>query len=130
MRPPEKGFTGDVDVAGYFRRELPSRLAGGTVRFGPGARTPWKTNPCGQTLVVISGVGRMQCEGQAVVEIRAGDVIWCPPGRRHWEGAAPHGEMTYVAMHEIENGSGVVFGESVTDAEYAHGPGPAALLDA
>lgn len=111
---PETTFTGDVRISGYFRRETPSRLLGAAASFAPGARTPWKTNPAGQTLIVTSGAGLAQCEGEPVVEIRAGDLIWCPPGERHWEGATPDQPMTYIAIHEV----GVEFGEPVTDEQY------------
>lgn len=116
-RPPEDTFTGDVLISGYFRRDAPSRLAGATVTFAPGSRTPWKVNPLGQTLVVTSGVGLAQCEGEQVAEIRAGDTVWCPPGKRHWEGAAPDQAMTYVAMHE----GTVEFRDRVSDEEYRAG---------
>lgn len=117
-RPPEATFTGDVQISGYFQRESPSRLTGAVVTFSPSARTPWKVNPVGQTLIVTSGAGWAQSEGEAIVEIRAGDMIWFPPGRKHWEGATPSQAMTYVAIQE----GGVEFGESVTDAEYGKGP--------
>lgn len=115
--PPEHSFTGQIAIRGYFRREAPSRLSGATVAFAPGSRTPWKMNPLGQTLIVTSGVGWAQGEGGDIVEIRAGDVIWFPPGQRHWEGATLDQAMTYVALHE----GGVDFGERVTDAEYRQG---------
>ena len=121
-KAPERSFTGDVTIGGYFRREAPSRLAGATATFAPGSRTPWKVNPLGQTLIVTSGVGWEQSEGEEVVEVRAGDVIWCPPGQRHWEGATPDGAMTYVAVQEEADGRGVEFGARVTDEEYRKGP--------
>ena len=120
-RAPESTFTGDVLIGGYFSRQAPSRLSGATATFPPGARTPWKVNPVGQTVIVTSGVGWAQCEGEEIVEIRAGDTIWFPPGQRHWEGATPDREMTYVAIQE----GGVGFGTKVTDEEYREGP-PAA----
>ena len=116
--PPEATFTGDVRISGYFQRESPSRLSGATVTFAPGARTPWKVNPAGQTVVVTGGVGWAQVEGEAIIEIRTGDVIWFPPGQSHWEGATPDHVMTYVAVQE----GGVQFRESVTDEEYRSGP--------
>ena len=116
---PETAFTGDVRIGGYFRREAPSRLAGATVHFAPGARTPWKRNPMGQTLVILSGSGQVQTEGRDVVEVRAGDVVWCPPGERHWEGASPYELMCYFAFQEEVAGERVVFGDAVTDDEYA-----------
>lgn len=122
IRAPEEGFTGDVYISDYFSREAPSQLIGATVTFKPGARTPWKTNPLGQTLIVTSGIGWAQSEGEAIVEIRVGDIIWCPPGRRHWEGATPDNAMTCLIIHEAENGSAVAFGDKVTDEEYREGP--------
>lgn len=120
-RAPEATFTGDVHISGYFHREAPSQLLGAAASFPPGARTPWKVNPLGQTLIVTSGVGWAQCEGEEIVEIRPGDMIWCPPGQRHWEGATPDDAMTYIAIHE----QGVGFGEGVTDEEYLPGPSAA-----
>lgn len=117
-RAPESTFTGDVRIGDYFRREAPSRLAGATVTFAPGSRTPWKVNPLGQTLIVTSGVGWAQSAGRQTVEVRAGDLIWCPPGERHWEGATPDQAMTYVAVQEEADGRGVEFGTKVTDEEY------------
>jgi len=117
-RAPEATFTGDVQISGYFRREAPSRLAGAVATFAPGARTPWKVNPLGQTLVVTSGAGWAQVEGEDVIDVGPGDVIWCPPGQRHWEGATPDQAMSYVAVHE----QSVEFGERVTDEEYRQGP--------
>ncbi len=124
-RAPESTFTGDVQIGGYFRRAAPSRLAGATVTFAPGSRTPWKVNPVGQTLVVTSGVGWAQAEGEPIVEIRVGDLVWCPPGQRHWEGATPDQAMTYVAVQEEGGAGGVQFLARVTDEQYQAGP-PAA----
>jgi quercetin dioxygenase-like cupin family protein len=118
-RPPEAGFTGDVGIGGYFKRESPSRLAGATVHFEPGARTPWKINPMGQTLVILSGTGWVQAEGRPVEEVYAGDVIWCPPGERHWEAATPDTAMRYFACQEEHSGQMVLFGDAVSDEEYA-----------
>lgn len=117
-RAPESTFTGDVQISGYFHRGAPSQLLGAAASFPPGARTPWKVNPLGQTLIVTSGVGWAQCEGEEIVEIRAGDMVWCPPEQRHWEGATPEEAMTYIALHE----RGVGFGERVTDEQYLEGP--------
>ena len=119
--PPESTFTGDVRIGGFFRRDDPSRLAGAIVDFAPGARTPWKVNPIGQTLVVLSGTGLVQAEGQPIVEVSAGDVIWCPPGERHWEGAKPDDTMRYVALQEEEDGRTVSFLEAVGKDDYAAG---------
>lgn len=119
---PEPTFTGDIIIGGYFRRDPPSHLAGATVAFAPGARTPWKVNPLGQTLVVTNGVGWAQIEGEDTAEIRAGDLVWFPPGVRHWEGATPIRAMSYVALQETDGGTGVEFGRKVSDDEYSLGP--------
>lgn len=121
-RAPESTFAGDVQIGGYFRRAAPSRLVGASASFAPGSRTPWKVNPVGQTLVVTSGTGWAQIEGEEVVEIHAGDFIWCPPGQPHWEGATPTEAMAYVALQEEGGGGGVQFRTRVTDAEYLAGP--------
>ncbi len=114
---PERSFTGEVLLSGYFQRSAPSRLSGATVICSPGSRTPWKVNANGQTLIVVDGVGWAHREGGQIVEMRAGDLVWCPPGERHWDGATPDEAVTYVALHE-----GVVqFLDAVTDAEYLTG---------
>lgn len=81
-------------------------------------------NPVGQTLIVTSGVGWVQGEGEEIVEVRAGDNIWCPSGQRHWEGATPNTAMTYVVVQEEPDGSAVEFGEKVSDDEYRKGSSP------
>ena len=122
-KAPETNFTGDVYISDYFECTAPSRLVSATVIFTPGARTPWKLNPLGQTLIVTSGIGWAQCEGEEILEIRAGDIVRFPAGHRHWDGATPNHAMTYIAIHEAENGRPVEFGERVTDEEYHKGPG-------
>ena len=118
---PENTFTDDVCIGGYFRRQAPSQLAGAIVTFPSGSRTPWKVNPLGQTLIVTNGVGWAQAEGEQIVEIRTGDLIWFPPGQQHWEGATPDHEMTYIAIQE-EAGRTVEFREKVSDEQYRQGP--------
>lgn len=120
-KAPEQNFTGDVHISDYIERPAPSRLVSATVTFAPGARTPWKVNPLGQTLFVTSGVGWAQGEGEEIAEIRAGDIVWCPPGQRHWDGATPEQAMTYIAVHEAQDGRAVEFREKVTDEEYHKG---------
>ena len=94
---PTKGspdyFIGSVSVDQRFQRTDPARVGGGIVTFEPGARTAWHTHPLGQTLIVTSGTGWVQREGGPVEEIRPGDVVWIPPGVRHWHGATrDHGD--------------------------------------
>src|SRR5881296_554415 len=77
----------------------------------------WHTHPLGQTLIVTAGCGRVQREGGPIEEIRPGDVVWFPPGEKHWHGAAPATAMTHVAIQEQLNGKAVDWMEKVTDEE-------------
>ena len=88
------------------------------VSFEPGARTNWHHHPLGQTLYVISGVGRVQTKGGPVKEIRPGDTVWIPPGEKHWHGASPTNSMCHIAMQEALDGVYSTWLEPVTDAEY------------
>ena len=119
---PAEFFTGEVRLDILNTAPEPSRVACASVTFQPGARTAWHTHPLGQTLIVTSGVGWTQCEGGPTAEIRAGDVIWCPPGHRHWHGASPTSAMTHIAIQEALDGKFVVWMEHVTDADYLVGP--------
>jgi quercetin dioxygenase-like cupin family protein len=119
---PAEYFTGAVRIDTPFRAAEPARTGGAIVTFEPGARTAWHTHPLGQILIVTSGVGWTQCEGEAVYEIRAGDVIYCPPGHRHWHGATPTTSMTHVAIAEMLDGRAVDWMEHVTDEQYLAGP--------
>jgi quercetin dioxygenase-like cupin family protein len=117
-RAPSESFTGTVLQDPIITPQAPARLAANRVAFEPGARTAWHTHPLGQTLYVIFGVGRVQAKGGPIREIRAGDVVWIPPGERHWHGAAPTNGMVHVAMQESLDGNHVTWMEHVTDAEY------------
>ena len=121
IKGPENRFTGSVRIDSAFQRSEPSRVAGAIVTFEPGARTAWHTHPLGQTLIVTSGAGWTQCEGESRVEIRAGDVIWCPPGHKHWHGATSTTAMTHIAIQEALDGTNVTWMEKVTDEEYLAG---------
>ncbi len=125
--PSAKGspdwFTGNVRIDMPFQRGGASRVAGAIVTFEPGARTAWHTHPLGQTLIVTSGKGWTQCDGGPVVEINAGDILWCPPGHRHWHGATPTTAMTHIAIQEALDGKVVDWMEHVTDEQYRAGPG-------
>ena len=119
---PEAFFTGTVRIDPLNAAPVPSRVSCAAVTFEPGARTAWHTHPLGQTLLVTAGCGWTQCEGETVVEIRAGDVIWCPPGHRHWHGATSTTAMTHIAIQEALDGVNVVWLEKVTDAQYLSKP--------
>ena len=119
VRPgPAAQFTGTVRVEMLFAPTDTTRGSGAHVTFEPGARSAWHTHPRGQTLVVTAGTGRIQRRGGAVQEIRTGDVVWTPPGVEHWHGAAPTIVMSHLAIQETLNGSNVIWGTKVTDAEY------------
>ena len=89
-RQPKESFTGVVWQDPIIEAPAPARIRSGRVSFEPGARTAWHTHPLGQTLHVISGIGRVQAKGGPIREIRAGDTVWIPPGEKHWHGAAPN----------------------------------------
>jgi quercetin dioxygenase-like cupin family protein len=118
VRPPEEYFTGTVRLDPLFQAEAPGRAVGALVTFEPGARTAWHTHPLGQTLVVVSGLGRAQCEGGPIEEIRPGDVVWFPPGERHWHGASPANSMAHIAIQEHLDGKAVDWLDKVTDEQY------------
>jgi quercetin dioxygenase-like cupin family protein len=115
---PEDYFTGAVRVDPLFQAPEPGRVGGGHVTFEPGARTAWHTHPLGQTLIITSGLGWVQREGGPVEEVRPGDVVWFPPGLKHWHGATPTTAMTHIAINESLNGRNVDWLEKVPDAQY------------
>ena len=110
-------FTGVVRIDPLFDAPDPARVVGASVTFEPGARTAWHTHPLGQTLIVTAGCGRVQREGGPVEEIRPGDVIWIPPGEKHWHGAAPTTAMTHIAIQEKLDGKTVDWMEPVSDEQ-------------
>jgi quercetin dioxygenase-like cupin family protein len=118
---PAENFTGKVTITGQFQRPEPSRVGGAMVHFEPGARTAWHKHPLGQTLIVTEGVGLTGIEGGDVLEFQAGDILWCPPDRKHWHGATPTSAMTHIAIQESLNGSPVTWMEHVAEAEYRKG---------
>ena len=118
-RGPKEYFTGTVLQDPIIAAEVPARIVSTRVAFEPGARTAWHSHPLGQTLYVISGIGRVQTMGGPVREIRPGDVVWIPPGEKHWHGGAPTTSMTHLAMQEALDGKTADWLEAVTDAEYA-----------
>ena len=112
-------FTGPVRIDPLFLEvQIPSRATGASVTFEPGARTAWHTHPLGQTLIVTAGCGRVQREGGPIEEIRPGDVVWFPPGEKHWHGASPETSMTHIAIQEQGDGKSVDWLEHVSDEHY------------
>ena len=121
-QPSAKGsadyFTGSVRVDPLFQAAAPARVAGALVTFEPGARTAWHTHPLGQTLIVMTGSGRVQRAGGPVEEIHPGDVVWFPPGEKHWHGAGPTTGMSHIAVQEQLDGKTVEWLEQVSNEEY------------
>ena len=115
---PAEYFTGTVRVDPMFPATAPSRVNGGHVTFEPGARSNWHTHPLGQTLIITSGLGWVQREGGPIEEVRPGDVVWFPPGLKHWHGASPTTAMTHIAIQEAQDGRNVEWLEQVSDAQY------------
>lgn len=115
---PADWFTGTVRIDPLLQPQPPARTAAASVTFEPGARTAWHTHPLGQTLIVLSGGGRAQRWGGPIEEIRPGDVVWFPPGEKHWHGAAPTTAMTHIAIQESLDGKVVEWLEHVSDQHY------------
>jgi quercetin dioxygenase-like cupin family protein len=114
IKGPDDWFSGTVRIDPLFlQANDPSCVTGASVTFEPGARTAWHTHPLGQTLIVTAGCGRAQRRGGPIEEIRPGDVIWFPPGEKHWHGAAPTTAMTHIAIQEQLDGKAVDWMEQV-----------------
>jgi quercetin dioxygenase-like cupin family protein len=118
VKGPAEWFSGTVRIDPLFDAPLPGRAGGASVTFEPGARTAWHTHPLGQTLIVISGAGKAQRWGGPIEDIRPGDVVWIPPGEKHWHGASPTTAMTHIAIQEKLDGKAVDWLEHVTAEQY------------
>lgn len=115
---PAEYFTGTVRVDPLIQATDLSRTVGASVTFEPDARTAWHTHPLGQTLIVTSGCGLVQQWGGQIEQIRPGDVIWFPPGEKHWHGATATTAMTHIAIQEQLDGKAVDWMEKVSDEQY------------
>jgi quercetin dioxygenase-like cupin family protein len=114
-------FTGTVRIDPLFQAPAPARVAAAKVTFEPGARTAWHTHPLGQTLIVVDGFGLVQRDGGSIEDIRPGDIVWFPPGEKHWHGASPTTAMTHIAIQESLDGKNVDWMEHVADEQYSGG---------
>lgn len=114
-------FTGTVRIDPLFSADGPDRAGAAAVTFAPGARTACHPHPLGPTLVVTSGVGRVQREGGPVEEIHPGDVVRIAPGVKHWHGASPAAAMAQIGVQEMLDGVAVDWLEQVGDEEYRGG---------
>jgi quercetin dioxygenase-like cupin family protein len=119
---PETGsadyFTGTVSLERLFSAPAPARVSAVHVTFEPGARTAWHTHPLGQTLIITSGRAWVQRWGGPVEEVGLGDVVWFPPGEKHWHGATPTAGMTHFAIQESLDGKTVEWLEQVSEGQY------------
>ena len=118
LQAPAEHFTGSVRVDPLFQATAPARASGSLVTFEPGARTAWHSHPLGQILIVTTGTGRVQRWGDPVEEIHQGDVVWIPPGQKHWHGAAPNSSMAHIGIVEQLDGKAVDWMEKVSDTQY------------
>ena len=118
VKGPAEYFTGNVCIDPLFPANDSAHFSGAYVTFEPGARSNWHIHPTGQHLIVTAGVGRTQVWGGPIEEIKAGDVIWCPPKVKHWHGASPTTAMTHIAITGTINGKNVEWMEKVTEEQY------------
>lgn len=115
---PADYFAGSVRIDPLIQTPAPAHLLGANVTFEPGARTAWHSHPLGQTLIVTSGLGQVQRWGESVQSIGPGDVVWIPPGVKHWHGASPTTAMTHIALVETLEGESAEWMEQVSDEQY------------
>ena len=121
-QPSTKGsadyFTGNARIDPLFQANDPGRAVGASVTFEAGARTAWHTHPLGQTLIATSGCGLVQHWADQIEEIHPGDVVWIPPGEKHWHGATATTAMTHIAIQEQLEGKTADWMEKVSDEQY------------
>ena len=117
-RGPQDYFTGTVRIDPMFEAPSPGRVTGALVTFEPGARTAWHSHPYGQTLIVTTGRGQVQLEGQAVQKIFPGDVVVIHPGEKHWHGATGETAMSHIAVQEHQDGTAAFWSEQVSEEDY------------
>ena len=118
MKGPEDWFTGSVRIDPLFDANDARRGAAATVTFEPGARTAWHTHPLGQTLIILSGSGWVQKDGEPIQEVHPGDVVWFEPNEKHWHGATKTNGMSHIAIQENKDGKVVEWMEKVSDEQY------------
>jgi 4-carboxymuconolactone decarboxylase len=115
---PAEHFTGSASVDRFLIESGSSHASGASVAFEPGGRTAWHSHPLGQTLIVTAGAGWVQQWGGQIQEIRQGDVVWIPPGIKHWHGATASTSMTHIGIQESLDGKAVEWMEQVSDQQY------------
>jgi len=117
-KAPAEYFTGAVRIDRLFQATAPARARGAIVTFEPGARSAWHSHPLGQILIVTAGCGLAQRWGGPIEQIRPGDVVWFPPGEKHWHGATATTAITHIAIQEQLDGKTVDWMEKVSDEQY------------
>jgi quercetin dioxygenase-like cupin family protein len=123
IKAPGQNFVGSVRIDPLLiQPQIPSKVSAAYVTFEPGAHSAWHTHPLGQLLIITAGSGWVQQEGSEKQLVRAGDVIWTPPGVKHWHGATATTSMTHIAIQESVDGKNVIWLESVSAQQY-HGDG-------
>lgn len=115
---PQEWFSGTVRIDPVFPKQEKTVGAGALVTFEPGARTAWHTHPAGQTIIIVSGLGWVQKEGEEVQEVQPGDVVYFEPEEKHWHGASATKAMSHIAIQEEVNGNVVTWMEKVSDEQY------------
>jgi quercetin dioxygenase-like cupin family protein len=118
IKGPAENFTGSVVIDPLYSNNEHTSNTGGLVTFEPGARSNWHTHPAGQVLIVTAGTGWTQDEGGEKRAMRAGDVLWCPPGVKHWHGATATNGVSHIAITNMKDGQNVAWLEPVEDAVY------------
>ena len=113
-----KNFSGNVVVDLLLPSSIQTPASSGLVTFAPGARTAWHSHPLGQMLIVTSGKGWVQKEGEARQEITQGETVWIPADVKHWHGATSQNAMSHYAITYIQDGKNADWMELVTDEQY------------
>lgn len=117
---PDNIFTGTVAIKMLTDVTDSINASSAYVSFNANARSFWHTHPIGQYLIVTEGEGLVQEWGKPAEKIAVGDVIFCPPGVKHWHGANNHSAMTHLALTGTdENGKNVNWLEQVTDKQFS-----------
>ena len=111
-------FTGSVRIDPLFTENPPAHMSGSSIAFESGARTAWHKHTLGQILIITAGKGWVQQWSGEIQEIRPGDVVWIPPGVKHWHGGTATTSMTHIAVQESLNGKTVEWMEKVTEEQY------------
>jgi len=113
MRAPDGVATRPFLVQMLLSSRTDGEMTAMRAFIDPGVITHWHSHPRGQLLFVLDGVGLAQRDGDAVVEIRAGDAVWFAAGERHWHGASPDSPFSYISVQAVEDGTAVNWMEPV-----------------